>query len=315
MACAGSEASSEKTKSKVPGYHPQRPGINNIIKKHRRELGSLLAILDEVQEKYGVLSAGAINDACELADVPLADVLELVPFYKAFRRIPRRKHLVSVCLGASCHIRGAPDVVSEFEKRLGIKVGGTTPDGKFTLETANCFGSCALGPIVVVDGYYFSDIKITDVRDIINMTRAGLEKAGAITGERMFPGEVICPHCSHTLMDRRRIVDGHPSIRVTAAAALDHGSVRFSSLYGNHSMESEFPIPSDEEVHFFCPHCHGELASSNTCADCGAPTVSMMMCDGSALEICSRKGCSERKLFLSALNVYRNNYQHWKASG
>ena len=294
--------------------HP-KDAINNVIKKHHGELGGMLAVLDEVQDKIGYLSAGAVKEACEENGLSLSDVLELIPLYKAFRSIPRRKHLISACTGASCHVRGAPDVIKEFEKELGIRAGEITPDGEFAFETVNCFGSCALGPIVIIDGYYFSDVRIADVQSIINMARAGLEKAGTTIDERMFPGEVVCPHCNHTLMDRRHLVDGHPSIRVTAAAGLEHGSVRFSSLYGNHSMQSKFPIPVVEEVHFFCPHCHAELASSNKCADCGAPTVSMMLCDGSALEICSHKGCSERKLFLSALNVHRNTYKPWAASG
>ncbi|MHC4800124.1 MAG: NADH-quinone oxidoreductase subunit NuoE family protein, partial [Planctomycetota bacterium] len=79
------------------------------------------------------------------------------------------------CLGTACHVRNAPNIVEELERQLGIEAGQTTPDMEFTLETVNCLGACALGPIVVVDGHYFSNVKTAKVKRIIKKVRAGLE--------------------------------------------------------------------------------------------------------------------------------------------
>jgi len=233
----------------------------------------------------------------------LEDIYGVATFFKAFSLAPRGKHIVSVCVGTACHVRGAPAIAREFEELLGIKPDETTPDEEFTLETVNCLGACALGPIVVVDGHYFSKVKKTDVREIIDKTRAGLDKVDIATDERIFPVAVSCPRCNHSLMDSGHLMDGHPSIHITVVTSRQHGWIRFTSLYGNYSVKSEFSIAPDEEVDFFCPHCHAKLVSSLDCPECGAPMVSMIARGGGVVEICSRLGCKGHMLDLSGVEV------------
>ncbi len=277
--------------------------VKNIIEKQEGKLGGILAILEEIQSKYGYLAPDTLKIVSEETGHSLESLYAVATFFKAFSITPRGKYLVSVCVGTACHVRGAPAIVSKFEEVLGIKPGETTPDREFSYETVNCLGACALGPIVVVDGHYFSNVKKTDVEDIIEKTRAGLDKVDVTTDERIFPIEVSCSRCGHSLMDEASIVDGHPSIRVNISAVEGEGSLWLSSLYGSSSLKSEVPVPPEEVAKFFCPHCEKELAGSVSCAVCGAPLVLMAVDGDVVLQICSRRGCKEHMLELSEVKV------------
>ncbi len=272
--------------------------IINTISKYHGGYGGILSILEEIQSENGYLSADALKLVSEETGRSMVDLYGIATFYKAFSLTPRGKHLVSVCLGTACHVRGAPAIADEFEKRLGIKAGETTPENEFTLETVNCLGACALGPTVVVDGHYFSHVKRTQVQGIIEKTRAGLEKIDVYTDERVFPIEVSCPRCNHSFMDKYNLVDGHPSISVTATVGQRHGWLRLSSLYGSYVVECAFPLSDDDMIDLFCPHCHTELASSTPCPECGAPMVPMIVKGGGMVRICSRRGCKGHMLDL-----------------
>ena len=145
----------------------------------------------------------------------LTDVYGVATFFRSFSLQPRGKHVCLVCLGTACHVRGGPVIAEEFTRALGVKPGETTPDRDFTLETVNCLGACALGPIVVVDGHYFSNVSPVKVKEILEQARNGLDRVDVTTDQRIFPVEVSCPRCNHSLMDADHPVDGHPSIRVT----------------------------------------------------------------------------------------------------
>ena len=95
---------------------------------------------------------------CDHLDISLTDVYSLVTFYKSFSLKPRGKHIITVCSGTACHVRGGPKVLLEVENQLGITVGETTPDKNFTLETVRCLGACALGPLMVIDGKYYGQM-------------------------------------------------------------------------------------------------------------------------------------------------------------
>jgi len=230
------------------------------------------------------------------------DIYGVATFYKSFSLKPRGKHLISVCLGTACHVRGAPSIAEEFEKQLHVKAGETTADREFTLETVNCLGACALGPVVVVDGHYFSKVKRPRVREIIATSRAGFDKVEVASDQRVFPIEVSCPRCYHSLMDSKHLVDGHPSIRVTASFERMHGRLSLSCLYGSYTVSSEYVIPSGSVLNFFCPHCHAELSGGSDCAECGAPMVPMIVRGGGMVQICSRHGCKNHMLDLSGIN-------------
>ena len=196
-----------------------------------------------------------------------------------------------MCLGTACHVRGAPAVIEEFRTRLGIEPGETTQDRQFTLETVNCLGACALGPIVVVDGHYFSQVRKSSVSEILEKTREGLSKIDVKSDQRLFPVLLHCPRCNHSLMDEKNQVDDLPGIRVTVSFGDKHGWLCLSSLYGSYNIASEYPLPEKTLVHFFCPHCHAELDGSSVCADCSAPMIPLIAQGGGVVQICSRRGC------------------------
>ncbi|HPC12004.1 MAG TPA: NAD(P)H-dependent oxidoreductase subunit E [candidate division Zixibacteria bacterium] len=221
----------------------------------------------------------------------LVDIYGVATFYRAFSLRPRGKHLVSCCLGTACHVRGGPAIAREIEKRLGIRAGETTADREFTLETVNCLGACALGPIVVVDGHYFSKVKTSMIPDILARAKEGLDAVRVETDERIFPVEVSCARCNHSLMDPRHEIEGHPSVRVTASFGSKHSWLAISSLWGSYTVHSEHEIPAETVVTFFCPHCHAEMMGGAPCAECGAPMVPMIVRGGGIVQLCSRRGC------------------------
>jgi len=268
-----------------------------------RDQTGLIAILEDLQAKYGYLPEEALRDVAQKTGRSLVDVYGVATFYRAFSLKPRGKHLISVCLGTACHVRGGQAVAREVEHQLGVKAGETTPDREFTLETVNCLGACALGPVVVVDGHYFPAVKTSMIRDILQRVRTGLDTVELATDQRVFPVEVSCARCNHSLMDPRHPIDGHPSIRVTASFAHQHGWLALSSLYGSYNVASEYEIPPDAVVQFFCPHCHAELIGGTACGECSAPMVPMIVRGGGIVQICSRRGCKGHLLDLNGTAV------------
>jgi len=276
-----------------------RQTILRILETHRGERGELIAILEEIQAKYSYLPEEALRILAERTGRSLVDIYGVATFYQSFSLKPRGKHLISVCLGTACHVRGGSRIAEAFERQLGIKTGETTPDKEISLETLNCLGACALGPIVVVDGHYFSNVTFQKVGDIIHKAKVGLDRVDIATDERIFPVEVSCPRCNRSLMDKGHYIDGYPSISVTVSFKALHGWLRLSCLYGSFSVDSEHKMPMDAMVNFFCPHCHEELSSSSPCPNCGAPMVPMHVRSGGSVQICSRRGCKGHMLDLS----------------
>jgi len=276
--------------------------IQSILEKNAGDRRGLISILEGIQTRYGYLPELALKTVAQKTGIPLVDVFGVATFYKSFSLKPRGKHLISVCLGTACHVRGGQSIAEEFERQLGICAGETTTNKEFTLETVNCLGACALGPIVVVDGRYFSKVTTGQVSRIIKNAHIGLDKTDVRKDKRIFPVEVSCPHCNHSLMDPSFLIDGYPSIRLTISFGRKHGWVRLSCLYGSYSLESEYEIPMDTIVHNFCPHCHAELARALNCVECGAPMVPMMVRGGGMIQICSRRGCKNHMLDLDGVN-------------
>jgi len=139
--------------------------VDRILAAHPKERPALIMILQDVQQEYRYLPRAALERVAEVLAVPRSQVFQLATFYRAFSLKPRGKHICTVCLGTACHVRGAPRLVEHIERKTGIKASETTPDLLLTLETVNCVGACALGPLVIVDGEYHG-----------NMTLSGAEK-------------------------------------------------------------------------------------------------------------------------------------------
>jgi len=265
--------------------------IETLVQEHAGEMGNLITVLENIQKQYGYLPEEALKTVSEETGKPLVDIYGVATFYKSFSLKPRGRHHVSVCLGTACHVRGAPVIAEEFQRQLGIKPGETTSDREFSLETVNCLGACALGPIVVVDGHYFSQVRKTKVSDILTRAQEGLDHVDVRTDKRLFAIKLSCPQCNRTLMDPSRLVDDLPGIRVTASFGEKHGWLCLSSLYGSYNISSEYPIPEDALSHFFCPHCHTELNGTSACPECGASMIPFIVQGGGVVQICSRRGC------------------------
>lgn len=276
--------------------------IQSILDKHEGNLGSMIAILQDIQDDYGYLPEEALRIVSEKTGRSMVEIYGVATFYKSFSLKPRGKHLISVCLGTACHVRNSPKIIAEFERKLGIKAGDVTSDKMFSLETVNCLGACALGPIVVIDGHYFSNVKPSDVSQLIDKTLEGLDKVVVDKDERVFPVKVRCPRCNHSLLDTEHFIEGHPSVRFTYYFKGKHGSIRLSSLYGSPTIETDHEIPENTVMNFFCPHCAAEMKSPSNCTECGAPMIPMIISEGGMIQICARKGCKNHMLDVEGTN-------------
>ena len=283
-----------------PSIEGLDPGaVREIAARHAGTQGALMAALQEIQARCGYLPSAALRILAGEMHLSLVDVYGVATFYKSFTLKPRGKHVITVCLGTACHVRGARRVAETFERRLGIKAGDTTPDREFTLETVNCLGVCALGPMVVADGHYLSNVSAGRVDQIVDRTGRGGYGNGKGEGEIRFPVEASCPHCRHSLMDRTCPLDGRPSIKVEASLEKKRGILRFSSLYGSPVVETKLRAPRGAEVRLACPHCGGGLESASSCLACEGPMAALRIDAGGTLEVCRRIGCDGRALDLN----------------
>jgi len=262
--------------------------VDASIKKHDK---FLIAVLQDIQGHYSYLPVDAIKLVADKLKMPLRDIYGVASFYKAFSFNKKGKHVITACLGTACHVRGGPKIVDAITKELNIQPGETTKDMLFTLETAACLGCCAIGPIVVVDGIYHSNVKPTMIKKIIEETKVGIKKIDIEKYKHIFPVKVSCPQCNHSLMNTEHLIDNYPCIHITVSFGRKHGWLRLSSLYGSYSIESEHEIPMDIELNCFCPHCHAELTSSFECPICNANMVPLMIGGGGTVHFCPRRGC------------------------
>ncbi len=138
-----------------------------IINKYNADKEQLIPILQDTQAEFHYLSQEALTQVSDTTGVPLSRVYSVATFFKAFSLKPRGKHLINVCLGTACHVRGTSKVLEQLERSLNTSRGETTSDFKFTLETVNCMGCCALGPVVNIDGEYFGQMSAAKVDSLL----------------------------------------------------------------------------------------------------------------------------------------------------
>ena len=131
--------------------------LDGILDRHDGDPSAVIAILQDVQEEVNYLPEGALRYVAGRLGIPASKVYRLSTFYRAFSLEPRGRHLIHVCTGTACHVRGAVRIVDALEREIGIRAGETDEQLEFTLETVNCVGACALGPVVVVDGDYYGE--------------------------------------------------------------------------------------------------------------------------------------------------------------
>ncbi len=142
--------------------------VKDIVKKYNNDRAFIISILQDLQEKTGYLKREDMFKLSKILNMPVADIYRIATFFKAFSLTPRGKNIIQICLGTACHVRGGDKVLLEFENKLNIQAGETTTDGNFTLETVNCLGACALGPVVVVNQKYYGNMNTSKVKDILN---------------------------------------------------------------------------------------------------------------------------------------------------
>ena len=141
--------------------------VETILKKYGEDPSQLIGVLQDIQGANKYLSYDTLLQMSEKMQIPLSRIYSIATFFKAFSLKPRGEHLMTVCMGTACHVREAPKIVEEISRCLGIQAGETTPDLQFTLQTVNCLGACALGPVMVIDGKYYGTMTAKKVGPLL----------------------------------------------------------------------------------------------------------------------------------------------------
>jgi len=153
--------------------------IESIVERYENRESAILSILQDIQAKDKYLPKEALEHLAEKLGIPINKIFRIATFYRAFSLSPRGRHEVCVCMGTACHVRGAQRVVDQIKLELGVQPGETTKDRNFTLETVNCLGVCAAGPVVAIDGQYFGKMNSSMVDGTLKKFRSDKKKEGA----------------------------------------------------------------------------------------------------------------------------------------
>lgn len=141
--------------------------LEKIVEGRRSQPSQLIEVLQDVQKNYGYISTDAMQTVSRELGVPAIDVYRAASFYKAFRLKPAGTHVLTMCMGTACHVRGGRLLLEQAIAQLGVKPGEVTPDGLFSVEHVNCLGACALGPIVTENGSYHHHMTPAKLRKLI----------------------------------------------------------------------------------------------------------------------------------------------------
>jgi NADH-quinone oxidoreductase subunit E len=148
-------------------------GVAGIVKKvvedYLYDESMLIQILLRLQRNFGWLPSEMLSEVSKQLGIPLSQVYQIATFYKAFSLAPRGRHLVRVCMGTSCKVRGVSMIIENLQRLLGVERGETTLDSRFTLETVKCLGCCVLGPTMIVDGEYYGNLEPALLEKILAM--------------------------------------------------------------------------------------------------------------------------------------------------
>jgi len=145
--------------------------VSKVIRNYQRDKDMLIQILLDLQSMFGWLSQEVLTEVSEQLEVPITQVYQIASYYKAFSLMPRGRHIIRVCLGTACQVRGSPRLLDTISAMLGMKPHETSEDMRFTLETVNCLGCCAMGPVVVVDETYHTKPSPSDLRKIFESAK------------------------------------------------------------------------------------------------------------------------------------------------
>ena len=141
--------------------------IDRIVDRHRGRLGPVKLMLHDVQKELGYIPFEAMEKIAAASGVSAAEVYGVVTFYTQFTTEPKGKHVINVCMGTACYVKGAGDIYNKFMEQLGIVGGECTPDGKFSLDACRCVGACGLAPVVLVNDEVYGRLRVDDVPGIL----------------------------------------------------------------------------------------------------------------------------------------------------
>lgn len=145
--------------------------IDSIINKWDTDPEYVIEMMQDLQDEFRYISKDALEEINKRTNVPMAQLYHIATFYKTFSLEPKGKYEIQVCMGTACHVKGAPRVLEAFERELSIKEGGTTEDGKFTLEGVRCLGCCSLAPVITIGEDLYGDVAPSQVPELLKKYR------------------------------------------------------------------------------------------------------------------------------------------------
>jgi NADH-quinone oxidoreductase subunit E len=159
------------SKTKSPKRTKVSTTVSKVIRNYQQDKDKLIQILLDLQSTLGWLSREVLMEVSEQLEVPTTQVYQIASYYKAFSLMPRGRHIIKVCLGTACQVRGSPRLLDTISAMLNLKPCETSEDMRFTLETVNCLGCCAMGPVVVVDETYHTKPSPSDLRKLLDSAK------------------------------------------------------------------------------------------------------------------------------------------------
>jgi len=147
--------------------------VDEILNRHPKELRYTLAVLQDIQKQYKYIPREALDKVSKYLNIPLSKLYGMATFYKALSLVPKGENIITVCDGTACHVRASSAVLEQIERYLKIMPGETTKNGKFSLQTVNCLGSCAIAPVMVVNDKYYGKVTPNLIIDIVNQYGGG----------------------------------------------------------------------------------------------------------------------------------------------
>ena len=145
--------------------------VDGIVEPYRETKGGIIPVLQRMNHDFGYLAEPMLRQVATQMDLPISKVYSLATFYNTFSLKPKGKHVIRVCMGTACHVKGAENVLRSLERTLDISAGGTTSDGTFSLEEVRCLGCCALAPVMMIDEEVYGGVTASKLSKILNRYR------------------------------------------------------------------------------------------------------------------------------------------------
>ena len=160
-----------KTVVPYQGTPEQEEKLRQVIAEHKGQPGATMPVLQAAQEIFGYLPEEVQIMIAEGLDIPLSEVYGVATFYAQFTLNPKGKYQISICLGTACYVKGAGDILTAVEQKLGIKAGGITPDGKFSIDACRCIGACGLAPVMTIGSDVYGRLTVKEIGPILDKYR------------------------------------------------------------------------------------------------------------------------------------------------